>query len=464
MSYPKTIITKTFRRIFFYFLVTIFFVSAPILIMYSIGYSIDLSSMSIIETGVISIDLQPKDATVYISGIKINKKLPLRLTNRMPGTYALRIEKLGYKTWEKNIDVKSKQTTYIKDINLLRDMLPVPIFEKNDPLDKLGTNKKITSIHPSANGNFLILVREQNDSKIIELLNLQTKDIYQIFRKPLNINYSVEWSPYDDFILIPADSIDNSNTKTITMLSADNPDIIKTYTLQKDNYANHFEWQKEAFSPTVFTREGENLLRITMDGYEKIYSIKNGDEWYVDALEKLWLNDGKDIYLTSANEDPSTSLRTSKNKIAISDLDENIEKIVDINEYRVIIKTEHNVIVVPKNTNKMETITASSMIYNPATKEWIVWSPWELWSIYENSNIALLNRTSDNITSVFPLDNVGVLIVVNKDGITSFNPGYYVSQTIFKGEVKTATVNQKNKTIYFLGKINDNENLFELGY
>ena len=440
MTYPKTIINRTVRRVFFYSLVAIFFISAPILIMYSIGYRIDWSNGSIIETGVISIDAQPKDATVYMSGVKINKKLPLRLTNRIPGAYTLRIEKLGYKTWEKSIDVKNKQTTYIKDINLLRDRLPVPVFTKND--------KKFTDIYPSTNGNFLILVSEKNNSKIIELFNLQTNDIYQIYRLPKNTNYSIDWSPFDNSFLISTDSADN-NTKTVTILSAIDPDNFKTYTLQKDNFENHFEWQKESLSPTVFTREGENLIRITLNGYEKLYSIKISDKWYIDTLEKLWLNEGNTIFLTSSNEDPSTSLRASKNKITISDLTEDIEKIIDINEQRIILKSYRNIITVIRDTNKLKTINANSMIYNPATKEWLVWSPWELWSIYENNNIALLNRTSDNISAVFPLDNFGVLIVVNKDGISSFNPGYYVSQTIFKGEVKTASVNQKPKLFIF---------------
>ena len=444
MPYPKIIINKTVRRIFFYFLVAVFFISAPILIMYSIGYRIDWGNLSIIETGIISIDIQPKDATIYISGIKINKKLPLHLTNRMPGAYALRIEKIGYKTWEKNIDVKSKQTTYIKDINLLRNLLPVPIFEKND--------KKITSIYPSTNGNFLILVSEKNNSKIIELFDLQTKNIYQISRLTENINYSVEWSPFNDSVLI---STDDNETKTVIILSAKNPDNSKMYALKKDNYANHFQWQKEAASPAVFTREGENLLKIGLNGYEPIHQIKMTDKWYVEDLEELWIIEENEIFSTSED---------GKYTITIPDLNVDIKKIIDINEQRIILKSDQNIIVVFQDTNKFKTISADSMIYNQATKEWLAWSPWELWSIYENSNIALLNRTSDNMTSIFPLDNIGVLLVVNKDGISSFNPGYYVSQTIFKGEVKTAAVNQKTKTIYFLGKIGEKENLFELEY
>lgn len=447
MTYPKTIINRTIRRIFFYTLVAIFFISAPILIMYSIGYRIDWNNRSIVETGVISIDAQPKDATVYLSGMKIDKKLPIRITNRIPGTYTLKIEKTGYKTWEKTIDIKSKQTTYIKDINLLRDRLPVPVFPKND--------KKITNIYPSANGNFLIIVSEKNNSEITELFNLQTEDTYQISRLPKNTKHNVDWSPFDNSFLISTDSADNK-TKTITMISAENPDNIKTYTIQKDDKENHFQWQKESIFPTVFTREGESLLRITLNGLEKIYSIKTSDKWYIDTLEKLWINDGNKIFLTPSNEE--------KDNIIIPDLNENIEKIIDINDQRIILKSDRNFVVIFRDTHKMEIINANSIINNPATNEWIIWSPWELWSIYKNSHIALLNRTSDNIISVFPLDNVGVLLIVNKDGISSFNPGYYVSQTIFKGEVKTACVNQKTKKIYFLGKINENENLFELEY
>lgn len=447
MTYPKTIINRTVRRVFFFLLVAIFCVSAPILILYSIGYRIDWKTRSITETGVISVDAQPRDASVYLSGLKINKKLPLRLTNRMPGTYTLKIEKVGYKTWEKNVEVKSKQTTYIKDISLLKDLLPVPLFEKN--------NRNITSIHPAANGNFLIMASEKNNSIILELLNLQTNEIFQISRLPSNIYYNIDLSPFDNSILITTNTTDGK-AQNIILLSANNPDNLKTYTLQKDDYPNHFQWQKESLYPAVFTREGENLIRITLNGYEKIHSVKPTDIWYVDTLEKLWLNENGVVYLVSSDEE--------KDKISISGLTENIKRIIDINAYRIILQSDRNIVVISRDNNKTETINATFLTNNPATKEWIIWSHWELWSVYENGNIALLNRTSDNMASVFPLDNVGVLIVVNKDGISSFNPGYYVSQNIFKGEVKTACVNQKTKTIYFLGKIGDNENLFSLEY
>jgi len=445
MSYPKIILNKRARRLFFGFLVLIFFVSTPILVMYTIGYRYDWQTNRILETGVISIDAEPRDANVFLSNVHITKRLPFRLTNRAPGTYNLRIEKTGYKTWSKNIDVSSKQTTYIKNISLLKDALPVPVFSNNE--------RDIKEIKSSPDGSYIIIISAKDNIEIIELFNTQTKEIHTISRLPLSIKSNTQWSPFDNSILITAQRKD---AISLTVISASNPDAPKAYSITKDSGENYFQWQKDAPTPTLFTRDGNYLIKLTLNERKNIHSIKKTDKWYIDTKEKLWLYKDNIISLKSSN-DPRDSIAITNNQ--------SIKKIIDINEQRIILLADKNIFIIPRDSDdQLESINATSFVFNPATKEYIVWSPWELWSIYEHNQPALLNRTSDNMISVFPLDDVGALLVANSDKLIAFNPGYYISQELFYGEIKSASVNHKTKTIYFLGKVGEKEDLFELEY
>ena len=397
------------------------------------------------DTGVLSVDASPRDADVYLNGVHVAQKLPLRVTNRIPGAYNLRIEKIGYKSWEKNVDIKSRQTTYIKDIGLIKESLPVSLFLKNE--------KNIQSILPSSDGNYLLIISAQDQVNAIELYNTKTKEIQLISSFPLKTEYSVEWSPFDNSILI---ATKHETALSLMLLSAGNPKNSKTYEIQPGAGKNRFQWQKNAIIPALFTRDGNYLVKITINEYEKKYKISDYDNWYMDAKEKLWGGKGNRIFMVYSEE--------PKDEIIIPD-GENINKIIDINEERGIIKSDKNIFVIPRDKEeKIETIEAESFIYNPGTKEWLAWSPWELWSIYEHGKPALLNRTGDNIISVFPLDAVGALLVVNKNGLTAFNPGYYVTQQLFNGKILGSSANQEIKTIYFLGKVAEKEGLFELEY
>ena len=252
MTYPKTIINRAVRRIFFFTLVVIFFISAPIMIMYSIGYRYDWATKQILETGVISIDVYPTDAEVYLSDVKINKKIPIRLTNRAPGTYNLRIEKVGYKKWEKNIDVKSKQTTYIKNVSLLRDTLPTSTLT--------NAEKNIKSIYPSSDGNYILLASEKNNLEILELFNTQTKEINTISSFPVKTEYQIEWSPFDNHLIIV-----NNRTETvaITLLSANNQNNPQTYIIKRDDYKNSKEFSK--FIQESFDLHRELIQAVGLD-------------------------------------------------------------------------------------------------------------------------------------------------------------------------------------------------------
>jgi len=144
MDYPKTNLNRRVRIIIMSFFIFSFFVISPIVISYTVGYRYDWKKREIRQTGVINIDIKPKDSSIYLNNIKINQTIPIKLNNRAPGIYNVKIQKEGYHDWIKDVNIESKKTTYIKDITLFKQSLPIKILEDIDP-------SNIQNIYPNRN-------------------------------------------------------------------------------------------------------------------------------------------------------------------------------------------------------------------------------------------------------------------------------------------------------------------------
>jgi hypothetical protein len=120
MEYPGTKFTRPIRLAMLILFIVAFFVISPLIILYTAGYRYDWQNGLLKETGSISIDIEPRNATASLNGIKLQKDLPIRFNNITPGKYNLHLTASGYMDWFKEIEVKNKQTNYIKEISLIK--------------------------------------------------------------------------------------------------------------------------------------------------------------------------------------------------------------------------------------------------------------------------------------------------------------------------------------------------------
>ena len=193
MSINKFKLNKTIRRIIMSMLILSFFVISPIIILYTAGYRYDFETRQIKKTGVISIDVDPKNVEVYLNDIKIKKNIPIRLSDITPGTYNLKIKKDGYKNWEKDITVISKQTTYIKNISLFKDSSPTIL----SGIDTEG----IVKINSSPDGKFILIIKKEAEIYEIKILNTENLNLESIMRKALESKPEISWSPFNNFFI-----------------------------------------------------------------------------------------------------------------------------------------------------------------------------------------------------------------------------------------------------------------------
>ncbi len=111
------------RRILYYILLALFLMAAPILLFYSLGYTVDISGRVVQKTGgvfiksktarlAVSIDSIPIKETGFITGSALITDVPT-------GMHILRLEHEGYRTWTKSIDVAPLTVIELRNIILI---------------------------------------------------------------------------------------------------------------------------------------------------------------------------------------------------------------------------------------------------------------------------------------------------------------------------------------------------------
>lgn len=110
------------KKLLFWTLFFLFCLVGPLAILYSQGYRFDLQTRQIKKTGGLFIKAVPKGVEIFLNG-KFYKKTDnifgsTLIQNLFPKKYELEIKKEGYFTWKKNIEIKPKEVTEIKNLIL----------------------------------------------------------------------------------------------------------------------------------------------------------------------------------------------------------------------------------------------------------------------------------------------------------------------------------------------------------
>jgi len=177
--------TKSQRTRLFILMAILFALIAPSIIMYSQGYRFDTKKLRFVETGGIYIKAYPTETDVFVDNKRIDKtsffSRDILINNLLPETYALRLEKDGYHTWEKNLDVSAKIVTEAKYVIMFKDNIPFSSIRDD-----------IENFYPYGN-NFLLLTASNEIISYNQEKN-ETKKILDKSHTPYNIS-DIVFSP-----------------------------------------------------------------------------------------------------------------------------------------------------------------------------------------------------------------------------------------------------------------------------
>lgn len=121
--------TRTTRRLVFYIFIVIFLLATPPTIFYAMGYSFDWQKKVLVKTGGLYLKSSPADAKIILDD-KNNKTTPRLISRLLPKTYKISVEKNGYFSWEKNLEVRPQLVVEARNILL---------FPKNIFPEKVAT-------------------------------------------------------------------------------------------------------------------------------------------------------------------------------------------------------------------------------------------------------------------------------------------------------------------------------------
>ena len=137
--------TKRTRTILFLVLGAIFFSLAPLIILYSQGYRFSWNEKQFSKVGAFYLSIIPTRAEVLVNEKSIGKTarvLGTTLTKDLsPGVYSVRVQKQGYHSWEKRLEIFPKQVTEAKHITLLPSNPAFIMLQDNVEAIWFGPNK-----------------------------------------------------------------------------------------------------------------------------------------------------------------------------------------------------------------------------------------------------------------------------------------------------------------------------------
>ena len=159
--------TKRSRTILFYSFLFLFLLIAPASVLYSQGYRFDFQNLRVVQTGGIFVKASPKRAQVFVDG-KLTKKTDFLdgsalISALLPKKYEIRVEKDGYSSWKKSLQVNVKEVTEIKSLIL---------FPQNPDFFTVDENVKDFWMAPD--GKSIVIKNEGENGWTLKIYDITT--------------------------------------------------------------------------------------------------------------------------------------------------------------------------------------------------------------------------------------------------------------------------------------------------
>lgn len=247
---------KTTRRLVFLAFLGLFLISAPLVVLYTAGYRFNPQKMGLVKTGLLAVSSEPKSATVFIDGVDTEQKTNLILKNVMPGEHLIRLEKEGYWPWEKKLEVRENETTFIQKAELFLSGEPTVKTDSGYLTYTIDPDGKKLAYASITEGWIEIWSRDLSSGEEKLLSRLPSDDSAEI---------SLSWSLFDETLIV-------KETKNLTAVWR----LIKPDG-QSDLFSkNPFRvWQRDEnqFLFTENYQEQTQLVRRDQLGQEKTLAV-----------------------------------------------------------------------------------------------------------------------------------------------------------------------------------------------
>lgn len=442
MDYPGTKFNRPVRLIVLFLFVTAFFLIAPTVILYSAGYRYDFKNGLLRETGSLSIDVLPKGTVAYIDGIKVNGAMPFRLNSITPHKYSLRLSAPNYYDWEKQIEINKNQTTYIKEITLLKNEKPKFLAKiKADSLDLSGSGKYlIATIDNGQKTNIVIIDPQKASTQTAVILNGAKKA-------------TLTPSSQSDYVTVDG-SGDLYLLNAATQKFVDLTKVVGPVT--------KYFWNNQGTEPELYlgTSDGIKSYLPRIDQIRAVTDISYPD-WLLESGQLWTLTTNTSTKLVAIRQDVLgfDSVFATLTPSAVETTSSLLEWKIASTKFNTLVLHRANQYKIIRQ-DKTYLITGDHFYISKFNNWFIFWSPSEVWTYSAGGEPSLLNRPGSELLGVQPLDQFNTLAFRWANKITALYPYYFIERTLVDKPTTAMTVDSASKTLYYA----DKDGIWGLGY
>jgi hypothetical protein len=449
MEYPGSTLTKHRRHIILAVFFAAFLIITPLLIVYTVGYRYDWQSGIIKEIGAISIDVVPTDALVFLNNEQVTAKIPVRLKNIAPNSYHIRISRDGYYDWNKDVVVKSKQTVYIKDITLIKKSTPQNIV-----------SGPVTLLSASSDGTYLIY-RDDATQKLI-LRNTKTKQTTTL-ALALPTNSTISWSKNNTFVSVASSA---TPTTILAVFKTTNPGKIWNITKDEPAPITKYLWDPENDHTLYYSTANSLFSANALLDETTLLTPNSYLDWYFSAGQLWTLQSNTSTNQISIERDTLGFLNTFNilDTPLLTELGTTTLKLQLIQNNTVLTATPDASAMILTNSERSFVLHTSTFVTSPSGW-WLLSNPSELWSSLGGGDPYLLNRSGTPLRQAVFIDTYNTVALRSDNKISVLYPYYLVNQDILEADTITGLgADSDQRILYFSGKINGQEGLWEMNY
>ncbi len=415
--------TKSTRTILFIFLAILFFLLAPLIVLYSLGWRMDWKNKKITQPGIFYFKIWPKNSIIYLNG-KLEKKTDFffgsaLLENLMPGKYEVEIKKDGFYPWKKILEIKKREVTEAKNIILAPEGTNFNNLSKNienfyfSPDEKKIVFQEITNNQNGNNSEDWALKLFELEKNIKSHL-IDKKDISKENVKLIDLKFSpdskriileTEVKESIRYYILPTEQGTEQSIK-VSPLDFLEQDIEKVFFSPK-NSQKLLVMTGSIDGETSFLKEADLIdKKISSPLLENIvtFSIFNNNIYYLDSAGFLF------------NDDLSFNKKEKLNLTPLPVKKETGYKITVYNSYIFLQKNEI-LYIFDENKKSFQKIfePVKNFQISPETDKFVFFNDYEIWVFFlekgndqpqkEAGDRIFITRFSEKIGDIFWLTN-----------------------------------------------------------
>ncbi|MFH0791775.1 MAG: hypothetical protein V1905_00985 [bacterium] len=451
--------TKQKRTILFIICLSLFIILAPVIILYSAGYRLDIKERRITQAGGFYFRVQPKNASISIQG-KPKKQTDLLfgtalIENLTPKSYQVSVNKNGHIAWTKSLIIEPRKVTEAKNITLVpKNIISSELDGNSARLFRSPKGNRIILEKYRDGFEYFAFISSSNREEIISSADLFGEEQIYIHKFIFsdneqlaltkvsianNINsqryYLLDYRPDNRLAIIPA-------VKLIINI----PNDAKNIRFSPDGsqqllfIANDFLWKTVSNGKSIELRK--NIKAFTFSG---------NDLYYLDSRGFTYKSDSNVSYSDRINDSPFLLKEDNVHEIGIYG---NLLTIKDGESF-----SRFN-----QNTRQFEKIfnQTSEIRLSPDNKKLAIISGSEIWLLYlydspdapykKAGELVFLTRLSDQAKSIYwytshyliftAKDIVKIIEIDDRDVVNVAEPTFYTN-------IDNGLISQKNIDIVF---------------